>query len=414
MSDNRVSLHKKNWLKKYFQSTNNHDAIIHSLPTNILSNDLRTYATLQTTGFPYGQGNQFIFHNVVAFEKYASTEASKLFFFEGMILVSKLNSNSQTEEAHLSAIQFYFKHLESVNLSKPEENSCIYATTEKLLDSYTDRYNTFASKLFNNHFSNCIQTLDLILFQECLTSPITENLQEKRTNTLLNLIKIVKATAWVDGSIAVEERSILKALIKNANFDAENYKKANKILVSNISIESITFDEKPSELMSRYLLEMAIFTACADHNLDTKELALIEELTERLGLSKEICNNSFLAIQQFIADKKSKNNYSLSKSIRSRLFDTVKKDWSRILRINKEKLQIELKESKVLLELLSKATREDLSKEELNTVKTQLGDLAKTIPSFALFLLPGGSLVLPIIIKLIPNLLPSAFKTNVL
>ena len=45
---------------------------------------------------------------------------------------------------------------------------------------------------------------------------------------------------------------------------------------------------------------------------------------------------------------------------------------------------------------------------------SELGDLAKTIPSFALFLLPGGSLVLPIVIKLIPNILPSAFKTNVL
>ncbi len=414
MSDNRVSSYKKNWLKKYFQSTNNHDEIIQSLPSNILSNDLRTYAALQTTGFPYGQGHQFIFHNVVAFEKYASTEASKLFFFEGMLLVSKLNSNTQTEEAHLSAIQFYFKHLESVHLSKPEENSCIYATTEKLLDSYTDRYNTFASKFFNNHLSNCIQTLDLILFQEYLTSPITRNLQEKRTNAILNLIKIVAATASVDGSIAKEERSIFNALIKNANLDAENYKRAKKKLDSNISIENITFDEKPSELMSRYLLEMAIFTACADHNLDTKELALIEELTVRLDLSKEICNNSFLAIQQFITDKKSKNNYFLSKSIRSRLFDTVKNDWSRILRSNKEKLQIELKESKVLLELLSKATRQDLTKEELNTVKTQLGDLAKTIPSFALFLLPGGSLVLPIVIRLIPNLLPSAFQTNVL
>lgn len=414
MSDNRVSPNKKKWLKKYFQSTNNHDAIIHSLPNDILSNDLRTYAALQPTGFPYGQGHQFIFHNVVAFEKYASTEASKLFFFEGMLLVSKLNSKRQTEEEHLSAIQIYFKHLESINLSNPEENSCIYTTTEKLLDSYTDRYNTFSSKLLNNHLSNCIQTLDLILFQEYLTSPITENLQEKRTNTLLNLIKIVAATVSVDGSIAKEERSIFNALIKNANLDAENYITAKNFLVSNISIESITFDEKPSELMSRYLLEMAIFTACADHDLDIKELALIEKLTERLDISKEICNNSFLAIQQFIADKKSKNNYFLSKSIRSRLFDTVKKDWSRILRSNKEKIQTELKESKVLLELLSKATRQDLSKEELNTVKTQLGDLAKTIPSFALFLLPGGSLVLPIVIKLIPNLLPSAFQSNVL
>ena len=412
MSDNRISPHKKNWLKKYFLTTNNHAAIIQNLPTDIISNDLRTYAALQPTGFPYGQGHQFIFHSTVNFEKYTSTEASKLFFFEGMLLVSKLNSITKTEEEHLSAIQSYFKHLESDILINTEDNSCVYSRTEKVLDKYTERYNTFSSKLFNNHLSNCIQTLDLILFQEYITSPITRNLQDKRTNTLLSLIQIVAATARIDGNIAAEERSIFNALIKNANLDAKNHKKAKTLLDSNVSIKNITFDEKPSNLLSRYLLEIAIFTACSDHVVDEKEIVLIEKLADKLEISKETCNNSLLAIQNFIADKKSKNKYFLSKSSSDRLFDTLKKDWNRVLGNNKEKLLTEFKESKVLFELLSKATRQDLSKEELNTVKTQLGDLAKTIPSFALFLLPGGSLVLPIVIKLIPNILPSAFKTN--
>ena len=414
MSENRISPFKKNWLKKYFQITDNYEEILEKLPTDIISNDLRTYAALQPTGFPYGQGHQFIFHTDIAFEKYASTEASKLFFFEGMLLVSKLNNNTQKEEAHLSAIQNYFKHLESGSDLKTEDDLCIYTATEKLIDRYTKRYNTFSSKFFNNHLSNCIQTLDLILFQEHLSNPNTKNLSEKRTKTLLTLIKIVAATAWIDGSIAKEERYIFNALIQNANMDLENRTKAKAFLESSISIESIAFEEQPSELLSRYLLEMAIFTACADHDLDAKEIVLIEQLTEKLQISKETCNNSFLAIQQFIADKNTKNKYYLSKSIQSRLFETVKNDWSRILGNNKEKLQTELKESKELVALLGKATRQDLSKEELKTVKTQLGDLAKTIPSFALFLLPGGSLVLPVVIKLIPNLLPSAFQTNVL
>ncbi len=414
MSENRISPFKKNWLKKYFQTTDNYEEIIEKLPTDVISNDLRTYAALQPTGFPYGQGHQFIFHTNIAFDKYASTEASKLFFFEGMLLVSKLNNSTQTEKAHLLAIQSYFKQLDSNYTLNTKENSCIYTVTEKLLDLYTERYNTFSSKFFNNYLSNCIQTLDLILFQEYLSKPNTNNLSEKRTKALLSLLQIVAATAWIDGTIAKEERSIFNALIKNANFDAENREKAKTYMERSVSIESITFDEQPSELLSRYLLEMAIFTACADHDLDAKEIVLIEQLTEKLQISKETCNNSFLAIQQFIADKNTKNKYYLSKSIQSRLFDTVKNDWSRILGNNKKKLQTELKESKELVALLGKATRQDLSKEELKTVKTQLGDLAKTIPSFALFLLPGGSLVLPVVIKLIPNLLPSAFQTNVL
>jgi hypothetical protein len=34
------------------------------------------------------------------------------------------------------------------------------------------------------------------------------------------------------------------------------------------------------------------------------------------------------------------------------------------------------------------------------------------MPSLAIFMLPGGALLLPIILKLVPDLLPSAFKEN--
>ena len=45
-------------------------------------------------------------------------------------------------------------------------------------------------------------------------------------------------------------------------------------------------------------------------------------------------------------------------------------------------------------------------------VKEQLLDICKTIPSLTIFLIPGGSLLLPILIKYIPSLLPSAFNEN--
>ncbi len=39
-------------------------------------------------------------------------------------------------------------------------------------------------------------------------------------------------------------------------------------------------------------------------------------------------------------------------------------------------------------------------------------DVFKSIPSLAIFLLPGGAVLLPIFIKLIPALLPSSFDEN--
>ena len=94
------------------------------------------------------------------------------------------------------------------------------------------------------------------------------------------------------------------------------------------------------------------------------------------------------------------------------VFKAFSKRWIRIIGRNKDKLIQEMRESKELMSLIQKSTKEELSSEEKEQVRTQFLDLIKTMPSLALFLLPGGSLLLPLILKLVPELMPSAFKVN--
>jgi len=75
-------------------------------------------------------------------------------------------------------------------------------------------------------------------------------------------------------------------------------------------------------------------------------------------------------------------------------------------------LSIEIKESKQLILLVKKSAATDLTKEEKEIVKTQFKDLAKSVPSLAIFMLPGGALLLPLILKIVPDLIPSAFVDN--
>jgi len=62
--------------------------------------------------------------------------------------------------------------------------------------------------------------------------------------------------------------------------------------------------------------------------------------------------------------------------------------------------------------LLGQSTYRDLTQEEKIVVKNQLLDICKTIPSLAIFILPGGSILMPLLIKFIPQLLPAAFNEN--
>ena len=79
---------------------------------------------------------------------------------------------------------------------------------------------------------------------------------------------------------------------------------------------------------------------------------------------------------------------------------------------NKKRLAKELQESKELIFLVRKSLTTSLTDEEKAKVKEQTLDICKAIPAFTVFMLPGGALLLPLLIKLIPDILPSAFKVD--
>lgn len=91
-------------------------------------------------------------------------------------------------------------------------------------------------------------------------------------------------------------------------------------------------------------------------------------------------------------------------------YDETTKLVKELILINKKLIQVELRESKELMKLIRISATRDLTQEEQDRVKTQLLDVFKAIPSLAIFMLPGGAILLPIVLKYIPSLLPSAFN----
>lgn len=91
---------------------------------------------------------------------------------------------------------------------------------------------------------------------------------------------------------------------------------------------------------------------------------------------------------------------------------TSKEEIIRLLEKNKKAFLKELQESKELVILLKKSVTTKLSPEEKTKVKEQVLDICKAIPAFAIFLLPGGGLLLPLLVKFIPNILPSSYRNE--
>ena len=96
------------------------------------------------------------------------------------------------------------------------------------------------------------------------------------------------------------------------------------------------------------------------------------------------------------------------------LRNSLQKRFEVALKQNGRRLVAELGETKELLQLMGQAVRRPLTSEEEERARAQLIDLMKTVPALAVFALPGGAILLPMVIKYLKlELRPSSFKDDV-
>jgi hypothetical protein len=81
----------------------------------------------------------------------------------------------------------------------------------------------------------------------------------------------------------------------------------------------------------------------------------------------------------------------------------IKKYLRRLIIINKEAILMEVLSIKGLMQLLMKVrnTDEKWTRDEKKEIKRHLKNVAKIIPAVALFSLPGGSFLLPILAEVL-------------
>ena len=126
---------------------------------------------------------------------------------------------------------------------------------------------------------------------------------------------------------------------------------------------------------------------------------------------KEFIENSLNVMTQFYFDHKDSSIFKTSNKLNN-FYDNSSQLVIKLIKRNSKRILKEISQSRELMVLLTQSTIRELSKEEQEKVQFQLLDILKTIPSLAIFMLPGGAILLPIFVKLLPNMMPSAFDDN--
>jgi len=192
------------------------------------------------------------------------------------------------------------------------------------------------------------------------------------------------------------------------------YSKFSKINVQSqtFGMEELKLDYFTNELEKQYLVDMAGMALWSDGIIEKNEAYFLYKLAELIKVHDNFVTESIEKTNDFINKYKNEIPYFKYSNPVKHFYDQTTQTVVKLITRNKNRLLKEIIESKELMILLAYSTRRDLNEKEKKKVKKQLLDICKTIPSLAIFLLPGGSLLLPIFIKFIPTLLPSSFNEN--
>lgn len=361
-------------------------------------NQIDFYKKLRTSGFIYGS-NVVIVDDIFKNEDFSKEEICKINFLIAFYFTYK-SSNSEINFTH-SVIDFYKKinahktSFFSELLGEKKSNGLL----EKIIHKRVQIDNNIIDKSFNYFITNALLFTDILAYKHYL-----------KTTTI--------SESYVKNFEASIESIVMKALnakVHKSDYDHSlidlfeqslRYQHADKISYKEALKHINTIEE------SLYIIDIACMAAWGDTIIDQAEEKFLKQLGLDLDLNHDHILEALDSINSFY--NKHKDNIALlsSKNIVKTFYDNSSKMVHKLISRNSKRLQNELHESKELMKLLTKSTVKDLSSSEQKKVHDQLLDIFKTIPSLAIFLLPGGALLLPLVIKFIPKLLPSAFDDN--
>jgi hypothetical protein len=364
------------------------------------------YQKVRSTGFIYGHIITFETVNTIETKGWFKEEISKVALLNTLYDVFCLTKEEVNPENFIKeAVTFYNQmNPQGFNLFKKilPKNS-LSLTLEKIIDERVQTNDTIISKNFSHLVTNALLFIDVVAFRQYLIhGVIPEKYLKKIEETIVNLVTLAlkiksNKSQYDDLLIKLFEASI-------------RYSKFSKVSVQ--SLETLQLDYFTHELEKYYLIDIAGMALWSDGIIENNEAYFLHSLAETLSISDDFVNQSINSTNEFITKHKKEIPYFNYSNPVKHFYDQTTQSVVTLVSRNKSRLIKEIVQSKELMLLLAYSTRRDLDEKEKKKVKKQLLDICKTIPSLTIFLLPGGSLLLPILIKFIPTLLPSAFNEN--
>lgn len=387
------------WVDKFFSK-------YYLLNSSYLYNTKDFYCRTRETGFIYGHVVSIDTLEPLSMQGWTSEEVSKVALLNTLFGIYQLTEKNPEKSNFVDlTLDFYnLMHPKGFSFFKkilPSESKAIQL--EKIIDSRVQTNDNIVSKNFSHIVTNALLFIDVLAFHNYLVNgELTKGYIQKLEEIIVGVVTLSLTTK--------SNKSHYDDLLIKLFETSVRYTKFSGFKISDLN--ALNLDFLKTDLEKYYVMDLAGMAIWSDEKMEKNEGAFLYDLGSILKLERFYIVESLTVIDEFI--KKYRNDipyFNYSNPIKH-FYDQTTQSVVMLITRNKKRLHKELIDSKDLVKLLAASTTRELDANEKKRMKKQLLDVCKTIPSLTIFLLPGGSLLLPILIKFIPQMLPSAFNEN--
>ncbi len=399
----------RNWLPLFIDAfTKDSQANVVSFPAQTSCADF-AHSLIHTSGLFYGTITD---DTIISYKQNATwsyADSFKIALTKGLFLTyfrwKRTTINSETTE---ECIQYIYKFYTLFTLSEADNKKyrSIFSkeeTTNEIIERIIDlriSAPTVLSKTFWEGIKfNLFASLDILYFALWLEGIYD---YDKRKEIEKDSISLVQQAANITKD--KNAKAIATYLSASAGLE-ENDEQTN---LATLHLERY---QTSSVHVRKILYDYAAFACFSDNDMQKAEALFLEDVAQKLSLEENDIEHSSIYIENFLQLEGDKIFYIHYNEGLDRIRQALLDRTQNIIQKNKQKITTEILESKELVELIRKSINEDLSTSEKDKVREQIFDLLKTIPSLAIFMIPGGAFILPIILKILPEevLMPSSF-----
>ena len=356
------------------------------------------YNQLKHTGFIYGSNIKVVLDIVKPFDL-TDEERCKINL---LLTYYFIHNKLKAQENFTESLIRYYKAISHQKRSFFEElfgDNKPDSLLENMIHKRIHIDDNFLSKSFNYFLINALLFVDILGYQRFLKDEkhirdYVNNLESALETIVFSAIDAKSQKTEYDDNLL----KLFKESVRHKNSELPSYE------------DAISFITEPLEKL--YLIDLICMASWSDKIIDKEEREFLHRLKTDLNLIDENISKSVDDINIFYEEHKDDVAFLQSKNLAQSFYENSSKVVSKLIKRNSRRLTKELSESKEAMALLAQSTQRSLTDDEQKKVQSQLLDIFKSIPSLAIFMLPGGMLLLPLFIKFIPKLLPSAFDDN--